>query len=193
MIAALKQLTCGDDLIASYVDGELDSRATLEFEQHLSQCEQCRSELQAHRMFICELDAALTQKDSLAVPADFSRRVAARAVSDMSGVRTGAEHRKALLFCALLALISFGLLGTSASQSGLLIAQNFVGKIWAVIGFVWSASYDAIASLIVIARVVSRRFVVEPRSVGLLLLFLAFAVFLLSRLISRYHRTGATD
>jgi anti-sigma factor RsiW len=193
MSAAVKQQTCQSNLIAAYVDGELDKHETLLFEEHLADCEECRVELRFHQQFVCELDAALTQKDEVAVPANFSRMVAARAVSDMSGVRSREEHRKALLFSAVLAATAFVLLGTSTSQFVIAIAQQAVGKVWALIGLIWATAYDVLASVVVIGRVISRRFVVEPRKVGLMLVLLAVAVFLLSRLLSKYHRVSASD
>ena len=193
MSAALKQHACQSNLIAAYVDGELDRRDVRLVEAHLADCAECREELRAHQRFICELDAALTQKDEVVVPANFSRMVAARAVSDMRGVRSRTEHRKALLFTVVLGLTSFALLGSSASQFVIVVVQRGVGKIWAVIGLFLATTYDALASIVVIGRVISRRFVVEPRKVGLMLLLLAVAVFLLSRLLSRYQRESASD
>ncbi len=193
MSAAVKQHACQSSLIAAYVDGELDTREARLVEAHLSDCEECRGELRAHQQFICELDAVLTKKDEVVVPVNFSRMVAARAVSDMRGVRSRTEHRKALLFSVVLGVTSFVLLGSSASQFVFVVAQRAVGKIWAVIGLFWSTSYDALASIVVIGRVISRRVVVEPRKVGLMLVLLAVAVFLLSRLLSTYQRESASD
>lgn len=193
MSATVQQQLCRRNQIASYIDGELENGEVLLLESHLAECAECRSELRAHQVFISELDAALTQKDSLTVPANFSRVVAARAASDMSGVRSSAEHRKALVFVVVLASTAFALLGTSASQFVVAVVQRGVAKIWAVVGLVWSASYDAFASTVVIGRVISRKFVVEPRRVGLSLVVLAGAIFLLSRLLSKYRRMGATD
>ena len=192
MNAAVKQQACESTLIAAYIDGELDSHEARLVEAHLGGCEECREELRMHQQFICELDAALTQRDEV-VPANFSRMVAARAVSDMSGVRSRAEHRKALLFAVVLAITSFALLGSSTSQFVIGVAQRAVGKVWGLIGFLWATSYDALASLAVIGRVITRRFVVEPRKVGVMLVLLAVAVFLLSHLLAKYHRVSARD
>ena len=105
---------CAVNLIPAYIDGELEDDARVLFEQHVEVCGDCRAELTAHRLFICELDAAMTQSLDVAMPDDFSRIVAARAESDMSGVRSFAEHRKALSICAILAFVAFALLGTAA-------------------------------------------------------------------------------
>ncbi len=90
---------CERDLSPAYVDGELDADLTLLFEEHVESCARCRADLQAHRLFVCELDAAMTDNVEIPVPAGFSKMVATRATSDMRGVRTSPEHRKALGIC----------------------------------------------------------------------------------------------
>ena len=81
MATAKQKGTCERDLFAAYVDGELDAELTVLFEQHLDSCDDCCAELRAHRMFVCELDAALNEPMEIPVPVDFSKRVAARATS----------------------------------------------------------------------------------------------------------------
>ncbi len=184
---------CERNLIAAYVDGELENELTILFEQHLESCGPCRAELRAHRLFVCQLDAALIESGDVPVPANFSRMVAARATSDMSGVRSASENRKALSICLILALAGFALLGATARDSVFIVGRRFVATLFSVVGLLGSAVYDTVASITVIFRVLSRKVIVESGSLGLLLLLLAFAVFLLSRLLSNYHRTGATE
>src|SRR5918996_1251951 len=104
MPPAINEFICDATLITAYVDGELDSDARLSLEEHLEGCRNCQEELQAHRIFICELDSVLTQPAVVDVPHDFSRMVAARAASDMSGLRSASENKKALVFCLILAV-----------------------------------------------------------------------------------------
>lgn len=184
---------CERDLFAAYVDGELDADLTVLFEEHLESCASCRAELRAHRMFVCELDAALTDTGEIPVPADFSRMVAARATSDMRGVRTRSEHRKALSICIVLALAGFALIGGSARDALFAFGERFVTAALSVGGFLSGVIYDAAAAVAVIFRVLSRKLIVETGSLVPLLLLLAVAILILSRLISNYHRTGATD
>ena len=184
---------CEGNLIAAYVDGELDEDLTQRVEEHLQSCAPCRSELQAHRLFVCELDAALTESADIPVPADFSRMVAARASSDMRGVRTRAEHRKALGICMILALIGFALLGATARETVFLIAEKFVTKVAGLAGFLATAVYDTVAGLAVIFRVLSRKVIIESGSLGPVVVLLAVAILLLTRLLSKYHRTSATE
>jgi predicted anti-sigma-YlaC factor YlaD len=184
---------CAVNLIPAYIDGELEDDALVLFEQHVEVCRDCRAELNAHRLFICELDAAMMQNMDVAMPDDFSRVVAARAESDMSGVRSFAEHRRALSICAILAFVAFLLLGTAARTSIVAVGRLLTGKLFGAAGFLWTAFYDAAASLMVIFRVISRKVFFESGNFGLLIVLLALAVLLLSHLISDYHRTGATE
>ena len=184
---------CERNLIAAYVDGELDEDLSQRVEEHLQGCAPCRSELQAHRLFVCELDAALTDGVDMPVPADFSRMVAARATSDMRGVRTHAEHRKALGICMILALIGFALLGATARETLFAIAEKFVSTVAGLLGFAATAVYDMLAGLAVIFRVLSRKLIIESGSLGPVVVLLAVAILLLSRMLSNYHRKSATE
>ena len=184
---------CERNLFAAYVDGELDTDLTLLFEDHLEGCDDCRAELRAHRLFVCELDAAMLESADIPVPEDFSRMVAARAASDMRGVRTRSEHRKALTICAVLAFVGFALLGAAARKTVFLVAERFVSAVFSLVSFVATTAYDTVAGFAVVFRVVSKKVIVESGSVGPLAGLLALAIFLLSRLISNYHRTSATE
>ena len=183
---------CDQNLIGAYVDGELDADLTLHLEEHLKDCSDCQFELRAHRLFVCELDASLTNKNrDLPVPADFSRRVAARARSDMSGVRTRAENRKALAICMILALSGLALLGATTRYAVFVVVGRFVTKVFSLFEFVTTTVYDTVVGLIVVLKVLSGK--IQSGSSGPLLVLLAVAVMVLSRLLSHYHRTGATE
>jgi anti-sigma factor RsiW len=190
----LQQKICQKNLIAAYVDGELSEVATAIFEQHLEDCAECRAELRAHRVFVCELDAVLTGDVDIPVPDDFSKVIAVRASSDMRGVRTAAEHRKAIAICVTLALTGFGLLGATAREKVVAIIGTFVAAVLGIAGVVVNFVYDGMAGLVVISRVLGRKVANEGVSFVVVLVVLGVAVFVLSRLISDYHhRTGATE
>ena len=191
-MSALENI-CERNLIAAYVDGELDADLTLLFEDHLDSCAACRAELRAHRLFVCELDAAMNDSVEIPVPADFSRRVAVRATSDMRGVRTRSEHRKALTICLVLALGGFALISAAARDSLFLIARKFITTIFAVGSFLVSTVYDASAGVVVVVRVLSRKIIIETGSLWPMLAVVAFGGLILSRLIFKYHRPGATE
>lgn len=192
MSVAQEQM-CERNLIPAYIDGELDETVTLAFEDHLKNCPACRAELRAHRLFVCELDAALTQSADIPVPADFSRIVAARASSDMRGVRTRGENKRALGICLILALAGFALVGATARDSIFIVAEKFLTTSLGIAGLLATTVYDAVAGLAVIFRVLSRKIIIETGSLGPLLVLFAVAILILSRLISNYHRTGATE
>ena len=188
-----EQKICQRNLIAAYVDGELSEVASAIFEQHVEDCTECRAELRAHRMFVCELDAVMTDKVEIPVPDNFSKVIAVRATSDLRGVRSRSEHRKAIIICVVLALMGFGLLGATARDSVFVLIGKFLSSVFSIGAFVSNTVYDAVAGLVVISRVLGHKIVVESGSFGVLLVVLAVAILILSRLISNYHRTGATE
>jgi len=193
MPPAINEIICDARLIAAYIDGELDADARLSLEDHLEHCRDCQDELKAHRIFICELDSVLTQPAVVDVPQDFSRMVAARATSDMSGLRSASENKKALAFCVILAVTALALTSNASRVAAITTVRQIVGKVVGALNMLGTVFYDLIASVAVIFRVLSRKLIVESNSLGLLLVILALAILLLSRMISRYHRLGATE
>ena len=186
-------ILCNRRLIPAYIDGELDVAARSLFEEHLESCSDCRDELRIHQQFICALDCVFINDVELSVPEEFSKIVAARAVSDMSGVRTATENRKALLICLVLAVTGFGLIGATTRQMSLSVLRGLLAKILGVVEFAWETLYDSVASAAVISRVISRKLIIETGNLGTVVVLFAFAVLLLSRLIANYHRTGAVE
>jgi anti-sigma factor RsiW len=193
MSTATIEKICERGLAGAYVDGELDADLTRLFEDHVESCADCRFELRAHRLFVCELDAAMSDSVEVPVPRDFSKIIATRATTDMRGVRTRSEHRKALTICIILALGGFALVGVTALNIVFRIAETFVATVFGLASFVAGAVYDIAAGLVVIFRVVSRKMIIETGSLWPMLVLLAFGILILSRLISNYHRSGATE
>ncbi|HTG92624.1 MAG TPA: zf-HC2 domain-containing protein [Pyrinomonadaceae bacterium] len=191
-VEVVQQISCDENLIAAYIDGELEAEQRLGVDRHLDDCGHCREELRAHRMFVCELDAVLTQSE-VAVPTDFSRRVTARATSDLRGIRSASENKKALAFCVVLALAALALLSDTSRIAAIRTTRGLIRTIVGTISVLLSAFYDMVASVTVISRVLSRKVIVESNSLGLLLVLFALAILLLSRMIVRYHRAGATE
>ncbi len=180
------QRDCQIEQIASYLDGELDSAASLLFESHLKECSRCATELREQRRLLGALDSVLSRSSDLPLPKNFARIVASRAESDMSGVRERGERGRALRLCAILAAASLALLGVATRAYVLNFVRKIGRPIGAVLDLVWTTIYDAVTGLAVISRVLSKSFV--PSSLAGFLI-LALAVLLLSRLISSYHRT----
>jgi predicted anti-sigma-YlaC factor YlaD len=189
----IREEFCERNLIPAYIDGELEVATQARFEKHLPNCQSCRAELRIHQQFMCELDAVMTNKVDVVIPANFSQVIAARALSDMSGVRSRTENKKALAFCLILGITGFALIGATTRQTTVTLARRFVGRILSVLDLAWHALYDLIAGVAVISRVLSRKFVIETGNLGVVLVLFAVAVLLLSRLIFSYHRTDAIE
>jgi anti-sigma factor RsiW len=185
---------CETENIAAYIDGELEPSRRAALEEHLKQCADCAADLQAQRVFMCELDSALTSPFELAVPPNFAKVVAVRAESDMRGVRDASEHKRALRFCIVLGLAAFALLGVAASKAVLLNVRGMAGKVVGVLGFFAKTTADAASGLTVMSRVAGQGLVIDSRLVGIAGLFVVvLAIAVLSFLISRYHRTRLID
>lgn len=175
--------------VAAYLDGQLEASALELFESHLESCHPCRTELNAQRQFLCELDSALSPLEELPIPKDFARIVSACAESDMRGVRQGGERRRALLVCLALAATAFTLLGATAGNSLLVSGRLLLNKVLGVIGLLWTALNDAFVGLAIILRVVTRMFLPQSQITNLAaLILLGIAVVSLSHLIISYHR-----
>jgi anti-sigma factor RsiW len=186
--------TCETENIAAYVDGELEPARRVALEKHIQHCGRCASELQAQRLFMCELDSALASPFYLAVPPNFAQIVAVHAESDMRGVRDRSEHTRALRFCVILSLAAFALLGFASSKAVILNVRSAAGKVFGVLGMFARTTFDAAAGFTVISRVMSRGLIPDSRLAGLAGLFvLILAIAVLSLLVSRYHRTRVVE
>ncbi len=189
-----KNNICESDEIAAFVDDELEPARRSAFEQHVRACQSCAEELRAHRTFMRELDTALAGRFDLEVPPDFAKVVAVHAENDMRGVRDRAEHRKALRYCIVLGLVAFALLGVASSRAVLASVRSFFKAIFGILNLFGNTIYDAMAGFSVLARAFRRSLVGDGglSDLAALLLF-AFAIGLLTLLISRYHRTRVLD
>jgi hypothetical protein len=185
---------CETEKIAAFIDGDLEPSERAALEEHIKHCSRCTSELQAQRLFMCELNSALAGSYQLEVPANFARVVAVRAESDMRGVRDRKEHTRALQFCIILGLAAFALLGVTSSKAVILSAQTLANETVGILGLFGKTIYDAAAGFTVISRVLSGGLIADSRLAGLTaLVVVALAIGLLSLLISRYHRTRLSE
>lgn len=185
---------CQLEDVAAYLDGELDGAALETFEEHLKACPDCTAELRTQRQLLCTLDFAFNQPRSFELPRDFTRVVAAHAENDLSGMREWPERRRALQLCAVLALVSFALLGAASRTLVFDPVRSFLRVTASLVGLVWQAVYDAGMSLAVVVRVVGRALVLGPHGLWLLLA-LAFitSLSLLPLLIAKYHRAQIAE
>ncbi|MDT4896265.1 MAG: hypothetical protein QOH25_1342 [Acidobacteriota bacterium] len=183
--------SCRSEEIVAYLDGEVDAAALVRLEQHFACCEQCAAELRVQRRLFHELDFALMDEPAIEMPQNFAQVVAARAQSDMSGMRAPRERRRALSLCAMLVVVSFALLGGTALGESVFAPLRAIWKVGvALFSFLGHALYDAGTGVAVISRGLGGHLLFESRVSGLLVLFLlALALFTLTRMIVRYHRT----
>ena len=180
---------CQLEDVAAYLDGELDGVALEAFEAHLKTCPECTTELRIQRQLLCTLDFAFNESRSFELPHNFTRVVAAHAESDLSGMRKKSERRRALQLCAILALVSFALLGAASRTLVFDPVRSFVRVTGSLLNLLWQTVYDAGTGLTVIVRVVGRAIVFGPHSLGLFLaLAFIISISLLPLLIARYHR-----
>jgi anti-sigma factor RsiW len=180
---------CQLEDVAAYLDGELSGDTLQAFEDHLKSCVHCDSELRAQRQLLCTLDVAFSDSRSFDLPNNFTRVVTARAESDLRGMRDKRERRRALELCAVLALISFALLGAATRAIVFDPLRSFLRITRALLDLVWQATSEAASSAAVLIRVIGRAFLSGQSGLGLflVLIFLVSVSFLLF-LIAKYHR-----
>ena len=185
---------CRSEDVAAYLDGELGSSASESFEAHLKTCARCATELRTQRQLLCTLDLAFSER-SFELPRNFSRVVAAHAESDLSGMRKKSERRRAVQLCALLALLSFALLGAASRALVFQPARSFLRLAGSLLDLILRALYDAGTGVAVIVRIVGRALILAPHGLGLVLIVLPFliALALLPRLIVNYHRARVIE
>jgi anti-sigma factor RsiW len=185
---------CQADDVAAYLDGELNRDSLARFEDHLKACADCATELRAQRQLLCTLDVAFNDSHSFALPQDFARIVTRRAESDFSGMLRRPERRRALKLCALLALVSFALMGAASRAIVFEPVRSFFKAGGTVLDLCWRAASEVSASAATVIRIVGRAIFYSSNGAGLLLLLvlpLAFSGLLF--LITRYHRAQIVE
>jgi predicted anti-sigma-YlaC factor YlaD len=185
---------CQLEDIAAYLDGELSDTAQETFEEHLKSCAACVVELRVQRQLLCTLDLAFNESRPFELPRDFTRVVAAQAENDLSGMRKWSERRRALQLCAMLALVSFALLGAASQTLVFDPARSFLRVTGSLISLLWQAIYDAGTGVAVIVRVVGRAIVLGPHGLWLLVgLAFIISLLLLPLLIAKYRRAQIVE
>jgi len=190
----ISENTCQLEDVAAYLDGELSDAGTNRFEEHLRSCVECATELRAQRQLLCTLDVAFNSTRSFQLPHNFTRIVTARAESDLSGMRNRHERRRALKLCALLAAVSFALLGAAARTIVLDPLRTFFKIAGSLLQLAWHATSDAVMSATVLVRVIGRG-ILEAEN-GVLLFAIVgflFSISILPFLLARYHRAQTIE
>lgn len=180
--------------VAAYLDGELSHEAEFAFELHFEECSFCAEKLNEQKRLICSLEFVFDEKD-FELPKDFAKKVMVRAESDVSGLNSKEERRRALLISGGLFLLGV-LAGVVGKQSGILPAavSNFLTQIYVLADVFGKFCYDFGVGLSVIFRVAGRQLVSGSSVSGFLLAFLLIISFiLLSRLLLTFHRVKEAE
>ncbi|HYX29761.1 MAG TPA: zf-HC2 domain-containing protein [Pyrinomonadaceae bacterium] len=186
--------TCQSEETAAYLDGELSGVALDRFERHLKQCSTCASELRVQRQLLCTLDVAFNDSRSFELPSDFTRVVTASAENDLRTIRHRHERRRALQLCALLALVSFGLLGAATRALVFDPLRSFLRTARVLSDFAWQAFSDATETVLVLIRMIGRAvFAAQPGSRVWLAAVFLICLCWLSLLIIRYRRAEIVE
>ena len=181
---------CQFEDVAAYLDGELDGAALVRFEDHVTSCPGCATELRTQRQLLCTLEVAFNQSGDFDLPSNFARVVTARAENDLAGMRNGRERKRAAQLCILLAVVSFGLLGAATRAIVIDPLRSFLRVTRVLSDLAWQVVSDAAAALSVVARVFGRGVLdTQPGSRILLVFAFILSVCCLSFLIVRYRRT----
>jgi hypothetical protein len=185
---------CQLEDVAAYLDGELSAAGTNRFEDHLRSCLDCATELRAQRQLLCTLDIAFNGNRSFQLPHDFTRIVTARAESDLSGMRNKHERRRALKLCAVLALVSFALLGAAARTVVFDPLSTLFRISRTLLQLAWQAGSEMVMSATVLVRLIVRAVLLDQNGLGLLMLgaFLV-AISVLPFLLVKYHRAQTIE
>jgi len=185
---------CQLEDVAAYLDGELSEAGANRFEDHLKSCLDCATELRAQRQLLCTLDVAFNGGRSFQLPHDFTRIVTARAENDLSGMRNKHERRRALKLCAVLALVSFALLGAAARTVVFDPLSTLFRISRTLLQLAWQAGSEMVMSATVLVRVIVRAVLLDQNGLGLLML-VAFliAISVLPFLLVKYHRAQTIE
>jgi anti-sigma factor RsiW len=185
---------CQLEDVAAYLDGELGEAGANRFEDHLKSCVDCATELRAQRQLLCTLDVAFNGTRSFQLPHNFTRIVTARAESDLSGMRNKHERRRALKLCAVLAIVSFALLG-AATRTIVFDPLSTLFRISrTVLQLAWQAASETVMTAATLGRVIVRAALLGQNGLALLMLsaFLV-GVSVLPLALVKYHRAQTIE
>jgi hypothetical protein len=161
----------------AFLDGELLSDDVSAFETHLNSCESCSTEVELHRSL--EIDIDTLPPEAIEIPKDFSRVVAVKAESQVSGLRKSSERSATFKIVASLGVILLLLLGSSVGAATGFLTFLF-DRIVSVLSVIGSFIFNLLLGIFVILRVATTRFEFDSTS----FLFLsAIAVLILAMAI----------
>ena len=188
-VSTIEKQGCQLEDVAAYLDGELSGTALETFEAHLKTCLDCATELRGQRQLLCTLDFAFNESRSFELPHNFTRVVAAHAENDLGGWRKKSERHRAFQLCAILALVSFALLGAASRTLVFDPVRSFLRVAGSLLSLLWQTFYEVITGVVVVVRVVGRAAILGPHGWWLFVaLTFIISLSLLPFLIAKYHR-----
>ena len=174
--------------VAAFLDGELSPADESSFELHLAGCEICSMRLNEQKRLLCALDFAFDDKTAFELPQNFARTVAVRADSDVSGLRSREERRRAFIFASLLFLAGV-LVGIAGKKTGMI--DGTLAKTIAVANVFYNFFHHFSTGAIVILRTISRDFL--NHSAVFVWSVITITVFSLFLLAKYYRAQNLTD
>jgi predicted anti-sigma-YlaC factor YlaD len=172
--------------ISAYLDGELSREEAIDFEEHLKICKECNRELATQRQLLCTLDFALNKSIEIDLPKNFAEIVSVRAQSDMRGVRSSIEHKRAFHFCLFIGITALIFLNITAGHLILVLINGFFKMALSLWSLVHGILTGAGATLAVVLRAVGRYFIFELQTLPL-------TVSLFFAIIINYHRSKVAE
>lgn len=180
--------------VAAYLDGELDAPSVQLFEEHIAVCSVCRECLAEQRRMLAALDGAFNSRDEVELPQEFAQKVTARARTDMNGVRSRGERRRALQLCLLLTISTLLLLGGAAGAMTLGQAGSMWRSLISIINLASQTAGDLSTGVVVLMRALSGSVTNESSVAPFLLCGVFFlSLLLLLRLIGAYRSGEQTS
>lgn len=180
-----EETCCRSEIIVAYLDGELDSAASIEFEQHAAACATCAPLLREHQQLLQLLELVADASFEMPLPKNFAQVVTAYAQSDMKGARA---HSLALWLCVPLAALCVALLGVAGVERVMSLIGTLIKHAASVADMFGRGFYAIGIGFSVLLRAVGRSLVFSAPPLSFLaILLLAASLCLLSRLIVNYH------
>lgn len=180
---------CPREEIFAYIDRELSPIEEFDLESHLTSCKTCKDEVNAQKKVSNSLEIILDEEmKNIILPENFSKLVAAKAESNVSGMRQRKEILRAIVICGVLLL--FLIVGFGSKVTPIIPEfWEFTNQIASVAGFAFHLVYEALVCAALILRSLTHKLVFGS-VVSLILVVMVFAVasVSLSRLVSRYNR-----
>lgn len=129
------------ETISDYLDGDLLEEEERCVSDHIASCKDCNDYLNSLKLVSTSLEIMLGE-ESVAVPGEFSRRVAAAAESNVGGLRSSLEGFRPVWIVTVCLSLLVLLAGAGLANAGPSILE-FSGRSFAFVGFIGNFLYKA--------------------------------------------------